>query len=41
MGTTRMALTPHGTTPPAYDAVNDFIPLARIGVKELGLGQGN
>lgn len=31
MGTTWMALTPHGTSPPAYDAVKDFVPLARIG----------
>lgn len=31
MGTTWLALTSHSTTPPAYDAVRDFIPLVRIG----------
>ena len=30
-GTTWMALTPHGSSPPAYDAVKDFMPIARVG----------
>ncbi|CAN5608543.1 tripartite tricarboxylate transporter substrate binding protein [soil metagenome] len=31
LGTTWISLTSHSTSPPAYDAVKDFVPILRIG----------
>ena len=35
MGTSLMAMSVHMTSPPAYDVVKDFVPIARVGVIPL------